>query len=101
MGTALQPSIEHAWVPTAQPIEHELAKNTVTDKEVVSTSISQAWTDQAVKCYLTKADCSNCSVFRGNYSFTCQMNKVIPILLENLGEPDPVRVEKILPFIYD
>lgn len=71
------------------------------EKESVSTSISQTWTDQAIKCYLTKAECENCSIPRGHYSFTCQMNKVVPVLLENLGEPDPLRVEKILPFLYD
>ena len=64
-------------------------------EEEVSTSITQTWTDQAIKCYLTKADCVNCSIPRGEYSFTCQMNKVVPVLLKNLGEPEPRRVKKM------
>ncbi len=71
------------------------------EKDTVSTSITQTWTDQAVKCYLTNADCSSCSIPRGNYSFTCQMYKVVPVLLESLGEPEPSRVEKLMPFLYD
>lgn len=71
------------------------------DEKNLSTSISKTWTEQAIKCHLTKADCANCSVMRGNYSFTCQMNKVVPILLEVLGEPDPDRVEKVRPYAYD
>lgn len=71
------------------------------EKESVSSSISQTWTDQAIKCYLTKADCANCSIPRGNYSFTCQMAKVVPVLIENLGEPEAARVEKLMPFLYD
>ncbi len=71
------------------------------EKETISTSITQTWTDQAIKCYLTNADCQNCSIPRGSYSFTCQMYKVVPVLLESLGEPEPQRVEKLLPFLYD
>jgi hypothetical protein len=71
------------------------------ENESVSHSISQTWTDQAIKCYLTNADCANCVIPRGNYSFTCQMSKVVPVLLESLGTPDPVRVEKVTPFLYD
>lgn len=70
------------------------------ESDGVSTSITQTWTDQAIKCYLTDADCSSCSVPRGNYSFVCQMNKVVPVLLRNLGTPDPVRLNKLLPYIH-
>jgi hypothetical protein len=70
------------------------------DKEAISASITQTWTDQAIKCYLTKADCSNCSIPRGNYSFICQMDKVVPVLLETLGPPDPNRLNKLLPYIH-
>ncbi len=65
----------------------------------VSTSITQTWTDQAIKCYLTNADCANCSIPKGEYSFICQMNKVVPVLLKNLGEPDTRRVSKMMPFL--
>lgn len=71
----------------------------VVDNDEVSSSITQTWTDQAIKCYLSKADCANCSIPRGNYSFTCQMNKVVPVLLKTLGEPEPNRVKKLLPYI--
>jgi hypothetical protein len=71
------------------------------EQETVSSSITQTWTDQAIKCYLTNADCSSCSIPKGNYSFTCQMHKVVPVLLGGLGEPDPLRVEKLMPFLYD
>jgi hypothetical protein len=68
--------------------------------EDVSTSITQTWTDQAIKCYMTRSDCSRCVIPRGNYSFVCQMNKVVPVLLKNLGRPDPNRVKKLMPFLY-
>jgi hypothetical protein len=69
-------------------------------KEEISSSITQTWTDQAIKCYLTNAHCESCSIPRGNYSFTCQMNKVVPVLVENLGQPDPIRINKLLPFLH-
>ncbi|MDX2084288.1 MAG: hypothetical protein SFZ03_02740 [Candidatus Melainabacteria bacterium] len=69
------------------------------EKDNVSHSITQTWTDQAIKCYLTEADCANCSIPRGNYSFVCQMNKVVPVLLEQIGEPDAERVRKCLPYL--
>ncbi len=74
---------------------------TAEEKESVSSSITQTWTDQAIKCYLTNASCAYCSIPRGNYSFVCQMYKVVPVLLETLGDPEPGRIEKLLPFLYD
>lgn len=71
----------------------------VVENDEVSTSITQTWTDQAIKCYLSNADCANCSIPRGNYSFTCQMNKVVPVLLKTLGEPEQNRVKKLLPYL--
>lgn len=71
------------------------------EKDSVSSSITQTWTDQAIKCYLTEANCAGCTIPRGNYSFTCQMYKVVPVLLENLGEPEKNRMNKLIPFIYD
>lgn len=70
------------------------------DRETVSASITQTWTDQAIKCYITKANCNTCSIPRGNYSFICQMNKVVPVLLETLGPPDANRLNKLLPYIH-
>jgi hypothetical protein len=67
--------------------------------EEVSASITQTWTDQAIKCYVTNADCGNCSIPRGGYSFVCQMNKVVPVLLKTLGHPDTKRVDKLLPYL--
>ena len=67
--------------------------------EEVSTSITQTWTDQAIKCYVTNAHCANCTIPKGNYSFTCQMNKVVPMLLKTLGKPDERRVNKLLPYL--
>lgn len=71
------------------------------ESESISQSITQTWTDQAIKCYLTQADCANCVIPRGNYSFTCQMNKVVPVLLASIGEPEAERVEKLQPFLFD
>lgn len=67
--------------------------------EEISTSITQTWTDQAIKCYVSKANCTNCTIPKGGYSFICQMNKVVPVLLKTLGAPDPKRVKKLLPHL--
>lgn len=72
---------------------------TLPPDEDVSSSITQTWTDQAIKCYLTSADCANCSILKGRYSFQCQMNKVVPALLSSLGKPDALRVSKLLPYL--
>ncbi|MBX2860751.1 MAG: hypothetical protein KTR14_05925 [Vampirovibrio sp.] len=65
----------------------------------VSTSITQTWTDQAIKCYVINGNCNQCSIPRGNYSFDCQMNKVVPVLLKNLGKPEDNRIKKLLPYM--
>lgn len=67
------------------------------EREEVSTSITQTWTEQAIRCYMTGADCANCDIPKGNYSFVCQMDKVVPVLLETLGQPDPRSVQKLYP----
>lgn len=71
------------------------------EQESVSSSITQTWTDQALKCYLIEANCDTCSIPKGNYSFTCQMHKVVPVLLESLGEPEETRIEKLMPFLHE
>lgn len=82
---SIAPAVVDFW---AQPVDEE-----------VSTSITQTWTDQAIKCYVTQANCSNCTIPKGGYSFTCQMNKVVPVLLKTLGAPDSKRVKKLLPYL--
>lgn len=58
-----------------------------TDGEL-SGSILQSWTPQAIECYELNQNCSKCSITKGNYSFICQMPKVIKILLKDLGKPN-------------
>lgn len=54
---------------------------------VLSDSIMQNWTEQAIECYNLCGDCSRCSISKGRYSFVCQMSKVVKMLLKTLGEP--------------
>lgn len=58
------------------------------NKGVISDSILQGWTPQATECYCLNGNCSLCSIKSGNYSFVCQMKKVVTKLLEKFGEPD-------------
>ncbi len=53
----------------------------------ISHSIMQNWTKQAIECYEIKSDCSSCSLNAGNYSFECQMPKIIKALLKAYGPP--------------
>ena len=71
----------------------------VLKQEDVSTSITQTWTDQAIKCYMLCSDCVSCSIPRGEYNFVCQMNQVVPVLLSTLGEPEPQRLERLTPYM--
>ena len=59
--------------------------------DCISESITQNWTDQAIECYSIKCDCSQCSISKGNYSFVCQMPKVLDILLKTCGKPDSLK----------
>jgi len=81
------------WAPTH-------LDQSISDNEEVSSSITQTWTDQAIKCYITQADCANCVIPKGNYSFKCQMYKVVPKLLETLNAPDPRRIRKMMPYLH-
>lgn len=54
----------------------------------MSESITQNWTEQALECYYINCDCSKCSLSHGNYSFICQMPRVIETLIQTTGEPD-------------
>lgn len=62
----------------------------------ISSSITKNWTDQAIRCYKSNCNCSDCSIAKGNYSFVCQMPNVIKILLDQIGPPDEERVDKML-----
>ena len=53
----------------------------------ISASITKSWTEQALECYSIKCDCKKCSLSGGNYSFKCQMPKVIEILINITGKP--------------
>ena len=53
----------------------------------LSDSITQNWTEQALECYNLNRNCRNCSISKGNYSFVCQMPKVVEVLKELYGEP--------------
>ena len=53
----------------------------------ISESITQGWTPQAIECWQVGGKCACCSVGRANYSFECQMPKVIKTLLSTVGEP--------------
>lgn len=53
----------------------------------ISDSITQNWTEQAIECYKLNCDCSQCSVAKGNYSFVCQMPKVLDVLIKSVGNP--------------
>lgn len=57
------------------------------NKGEISDSITQNWTEQAIECYRLNCDCSRCSISKGNYSFACQMPKVLDALITSLGKP--------------
>jgi hypothetical protein len=52
-----------------------------------SGSITSNWTEQALECYCVGCDCTKCSLSKGDYSFVCQMPKVVDILVNALGKP--------------
>lgn len=54
----------------------------------ISDSITQNWTEQALECYRLNCNCADCSISKGNYSFACQMPKVLDILIKSLGQPN-------------
>ena len=57
------------------------------NKGEISDSITQNWTEQALECYRLKCDCSTCSVSKGEYSFVCQMPKILEMLISSSGKP--------------
>lgn len=53
----------------------------------LSSSITENWTEQAIECYSINCDCKKCSLYSGNYSFKCQMPRVINELITIIGKP--------------
>jgi hypothetical protein len=103
-----QPSLKPSAAPTKKnmmtpsPLPTLMAKPALwhlspDEHEDISRSITQTWTEQAVRCYMSGADCANCDIPKGQYSFVCQMNKVVPVLLDTLGQPDNKIVQKLYP----
>ncbi len=65
-------------------------------KKQLSVSISKNWTKQAIACYRSNHNCSECTINSGNYSFVCQMPKVVKCLLKEIGEPElTVKAKKL------
>ncbi|MCQ2958332.1 MAG: hypothetical protein MJ180_05475 [Candidatus Gastranaerophilales bacterium] len=65
-------------------------------RKTLSGSISKNWTRQAIACYKSNHNCAECTINSGNYSFVCQMPKVIKCLLKELGEPElTVKAQKL------
>ena len=58
----------------------------------MSNSITQNWTDQAIRCFYNNCDCNKCTITKGKYSFDCQMASVVRILYKDLGPPDKERI---------
>ncbi len=67
-----------------QDVEEDFYPQT---KGEISGSITQNWTEQALECYRIHCDCKKCSLAHGNYSFVCQMPKVIDALISLTGRP--------------
>lgn len=53
----------------------------------LSSSIMQNWTEQALECYNLNQNCKKCSIARGDYSFICQMPKIVKSLVDEFGRP--------------
>ncbi len=54
----------------------------------VSDSITQNWTLSALECYKLNSDCTQCSIAHANYSFKCQMKRIVDVLLRTKGLPN-------------
>ena len=78
-----------------KPQEHKVRYIVPKNNGEISNSITQNWTNQAILCYTSRCNCTECSITQGNYSFICQMPEVIKILLEHVGPPDQEMVAKL------
>lgn len=63
----------------------------INENNIMSESIMQNWTPQALECYSINCDCKKCSLSSGNYSFICQMPRVIDALIKTIGIPPQKR----------
>lgn len=61
-------------------------------KGVISNSIVQNWTIQALDCYKINCDCKKCPIKNGGYSFKCKMKEVVKILLKKYGKPNEKKI---------
>lgn len=80
--------------PSAQSLPRSVARVSPIDQLYtpqtngeISDSIMQNWTQQALECYEINCECARCSLSDGNYSFICQMPKIVKALLKAYGEP--------------
>ena len=64
--------------------------------EGISDSISKNWTEQAMTCYYLEGNCQECSIGSANYSFVCQMHKVVDKLLKEVGPPSSLDENQIM-----
>lgn len=55
---------------------------------IISDSIVQNWTIQALECYKLNSRCDICPITKARYSFKCQMKHIVDILLETKGLPN-------------
>lgn len=62
---------------------------------VVSDSIVQNWTLQALECYKLKSDCNLCPIAKAGYSFKCQMKRIVEILLKTQGLPNEAIIRNV------
>ncbi len=81
------------------PIINEEETNKINYLKVgneISNSITRNWTEQAIRCYLSTSNCLDCPIVKGNYSFVCQMNNVVQILLKQIGPPQQNKIKKLI-----
>ena len=55
---------------------------------IISDSIVQNWTVQALECYKLNSNCEICPITKAKYSFKCQMKQIVDILLKTKGLPN-------------
>ena len=55
---------------------------------IISDSIVQNWTVQALECYKLNSNCEICPITKAKYSFKCQMKHIVDILLKTKGLPN-------------
>ena len=61
---------------------------------IISDSIVQNWTLQALECYKLHSNCEACSITKAKYSFKCQMKHIVDILLKTKGLPNEKEILK-------